>query len=84
MDEETKEVNVRKLGMNFKNDEVPQLVVEAGKIFGARLINKKSYCLVGCTVSPGFDFNDFKLYFKDDLLKIFGDDHKYIIEKMSL
>lgn len=38
-----------------------QLVVPANTWFAARLTNRKGYALVGCTVSPGFDFNDFEM-----------------------
>ncbi|GAA4827248.1 cupin domain-containing protein [Algivirga pacifica] len=42
-------------------------VVEAGSWFAARLKNrgKEDYALVGCTVAPGFDFEDFELAAKD-------------------
>jgi predicted cupin superfamily sugar epimerase len=38
-----------------------QHVVKAGKWFGARLPQDAEFCLVGCQVSPGFDFRDFEL-----------------------
>ncbi|MBK7910822.1 MAG: cupin domain-containing protein [Bacteroidetes bacterium] len=38
-----------------------QHVVPAGRWFGARLAAEGSFCLVGCQVSPGFDFRDFEL-----------------------
>ena len=40
---------------------VPQFVVPGGCWFAAEPLDKNSYTLVGCTVSPGFDFNDFEL-----------------------
>ncbi|HEX9596782.1 MAG TPA: cupin domain-containing protein, partial [Anaerolineales bacterium] len=33
-----------------------QVVMKAGTWLAASLNNKKSYCLLGCTVSPGFDY----------------------------
>ncbi|GHA90589.1 hypothetical protein GCM10009069_11950 [Algimonas arctica] len=39
----------------------PQIVVAAGVWFGAELVERNSYCLVGCTVSPGFEFSGFEL-----------------------
>ena len=38
-----------------------QHVVKAGRWFGARPAAGSDFCLVGCQVSPGFDFRDFEL-----------------------
>jgi uncharacterized protein len=38
-----------------------QHVVKAGRWFGARPAVGSEFCLVGCQVSPGFDFRDFEL-----------------------
>ncbi len=40
---------------------VYQHVVKAGVWFASRVKNGDGYALVGCTVSPGFDFQDFEL-----------------------
>ena len=50
--------NVR-LGKNLDENEVLQFVVPAGFWFGAKTTGV--YSLVGCQVSPGFDFRDFEL-----------------------
>ncbi|MFK7750386.1 MAG: cupin domain-containing protein [Kordia sp.] len=50
-----------KVGMNFNNGEQPQLVVPAGCWFASSVPQKDSYAFVGCTVAPGFDFDDFEL-----------------------
>ena len=49
------------IGNNLEAGEVPQYVVPAKHWFAAEVIKKDSYSLVGCTVSPGFDFKDFEL-----------------------
>jgi predicted cupin superfamily sugar epimerase len=54
------------LGPNIENGEVLQAVVPAGSIFGSKSNGK--YSLAGCVVSPGFDFQDFKLYSTSFLL----------------
>lgn len=36
-----------------------QVVVPAGAAFGAEVAAPGAWCLVGCTVAPGFDFADF-------------------------
>lgn len=38
-----------------------QYTVPAGNWFGSRVYGEGSWSLVGCTVSPGFDFQDFEM-----------------------
>ena len=52
---------ITRLGKDLLNGEVLQHVVPAGVWFGARLAEDSEFCLVGCQVSPGFDFKDFQL-----------------------
>lgn len=50
------------LGHPLKNNNAAfQVVVKAGTWFAAELENKKAYALVGCTVNPGFEYQDFIL-----------------------
>ncbi|WP_103867314.1 cupin domain-containing protein [Aquimarina sp. I32.4] len=49
------------LGLDLDKGELPQLVVPAGCWFASGVKNEEGYSLVGCTVSPGFDFKDFEL-----------------------
>ncbi len=71
-----------KLGKNIEMNEVFQVVVKNNNWFAAELIDKKSFCLVGCTVSPGFDFEDFELAKREELTKAFPR-HKEIIERFT-
>lgn len=57
----TEILHIIKLGRNLDNGEVLQAVVPANTWFGSFLPEKSDYALVGCTVSPGFDFQDFEL-----------------------
>jgi hypothetical protein len=57
-----------------------QAVVEAGSWFAASLQNTRSYCLVGCTVSPGFDYRDWELGNRSDLVRLYPK-YKSIIER---
>ncbi len=57
------------VGSDIENDEVPQYVVPAGFWFAARV--EKDFALAGCTVSPGFDFSDFELANRDELMSKF-------------
>jgi len=50
-----------KLGRNLENNEKPQTLIKNNHWFAAELIDKNYFCLVGCTVSPGFDFEDFEI-----------------------
>ena len=49
------------LGSDADDGEVFQCVVRAGCWFGSELVDGGSYALVGCTVAPGFDFEDFEM-----------------------
>jgi predicted cupin superfamily sugar epimerase len=60
IDENGKEITTR-LGKNINDGEVLQHVVKANRWFGATLPEGSDFCLVGCQVSPGFDFKDFEL-----------------------
>jgi predicted cupin superfamily sugar epimerase len=53
--------DVARLGIDLAAGERPQLVVPAGTWFGTELAPGAPYCLVGCTVAPGFEFADFAL-----------------------
>jgi predicted cupin superfamily sugar epimerase len=52
---------VRRLGRDLAAGERPQLVIPAGTWFGTELPPGVPFCLWGCTVAPGFDFQDFEL-----------------------
>jgi len=45
-----------------------QCVVKAGSWFASRPAPGVAYCIAGCTVSPGFDFADFELANRDELI----------------
>lgn len=70
------------LGNNFEKGEVSQAVVPAGFWFGAEVSDAESFALVGCTVAPGFDFSDFELGKRRELLTLYPQ-HKAIIEKLT-
>lgn len=46
-----------------------QLVVPAGCWFASGVTKPDAFSLVGCTVSPGFDFNDFELGTRAQLIR---------------
>lgn len=57
-----------KLGLDIEKGEKPQILVPKNYIFGSAM-NEEGYALVGCMVSPGFDFEDFELFERESLLK---------------
>ena len=70
------------IGNNIENDEVLQFVVPATYWFAAEVIADNSYALVGCTVSPGFDFRDFEMPNRETLIALFPQ-HSNVITKLT-
>jgi len=66
------------IGTNFLEGEKPQLVVAGNHWFAASVIQENAYALVSCTVSPGFDFSDFVLPTRKELLAKFPQHEKLI------
>ena len=60
---------ILKLGADIQNGFSFQHLVPAGCWFASAPVADNSFSFVGCTVSPGFDFNDFELAEKESLLK---------------
>ena len=71
-----------KLGPDFAAGESFQVVVAAGCWFGAEVSGPGEYSLVGCTVAPGFDFADFQMGSRSDLLRAYPQ-HKEIINRLT-
>jgi len=71
-----------KLGPDYENGEVFQAVVRAGSWFAATADTPESYALVGCTVSPGFEFEDFELADRCVMLQQFPQ-YRAIIEQLT-
>ncbi len=71
------------VGLELNKGETPHFIVPKNTIFGSQVLEKNSYSLVSCLVSPGFDFADFELIKIAELLKEFPQ-HKEIIEIMGM
>jgi predicted cupin superfamily sugar epimerase len=56
----------------------PQLVVPAGVWQGCRLEPGGAWALMGCTVSPGFDYADFELANREDLTRAYPEFSEFI------
>jgi predicted cupin superfamily sugar epimerase len=57
------------IGIDVRSGESPQYVVPAGAWFASRPLKGSQYSLLGCTVSPGFDFADFEMGRRAELLR---------------
>ena len=75
-------LEVLTLGSDFEAGEQFQLVVPANVWFASRPQQGVEFSLVGCTVSPGFDFNDFELAKQNDLEMEFPQ-HRTIIHELT-
>ncbi len=73
---------VGKLCKYFLDRKNPMQVIPKNYWFSAELKNKNSYGLVGCTVAPGFDFEDFEMGERGDLIKEFPQ-HNDLITQLT-
>ncbi|MEI9912869.1 MAG: cupin domain-containing protein [Bacteroidota bacterium] len=66
------------LGNDIEKGQSLFCVIGGGNWFGSRVANGGEYGLAGCTVAPGFDFNDFELADKKLLLAAYPEYAKLI------
>ena len=82
LEEGSKKLGEFRLGNNIQGGDMFQLIVRRGSWFGATVNDPSSYSLVGCTVSPAFDFGDFELGQREKLVDMYPE-YKLIIEKLT-
>jgi predicted cupin superfamily sugar epimerase len=70
------------LGTNLNENQLLQLIIPAGAIFGAEVLEQHSFTILGCMVSPGFHFDDFELIKSNSILYNYPE-HRSIIEKLT-
>jgi predicted cupin superfamily sugar epimerase len=72
------------LGSDLAAGQRPQHMVPAGHWQGARPLPagnvNSNFTLVGCTVAPGFDFADFEMPGRPELLSLFPEHRELILE----
>ena len=68
--------------MDLVAGQQPQLVVPANSWFASSVKDPDSYSLVGCTVAPGFDFEDFEMAERAALIEQYPQ-HTLIIEGLT-
>lgn len=71
----------KQLGTDIENGESPQVLVPKGYIFGSAM-NKEGFSLVGCMVSPAFEYEEFELFEREYLLNLYPK-YKDIILKLT-
>jgi predicted cupin superfamily sugar epimerase len=70
------------LGSDPDAGQVLQAVVPAGRWFASHVADWKSFAVVGCTVAPGFDFEDFDM---GKLAKLVAEypQHQEVIQRLT-
>lgn len=74
-------LTARRLGLAAEKGESPQLLVEAGMIFGSAM-EADGFSLVGCMCAPCFRYEEFELFTRSELLKLFPQ-HEEIITRLT-
>ena len=67
-----------RLGRDLDAGEIPQVVVPAGCWFASHVVGWKSFAVVGCTVAPGFDFEDFEMARRAELVARYPEQREWI------
>ena len=67
------------LGQDIATGQQLQVVVPAGTWQGSFLNEGGEYALMGCTVAPGFEFQDFEIGRREDLIQEFPDWEEMIV-----
>jgi predicted cupin superfamily sugar epimerase len=70
------------LGRDLEEGQVPQAVVRAGCWFASHVADWESFAVVGCTVAPGFDFEDFEMGKREELGARYPQ-HREVIERLT-
>jgi predicted cupin superfamily sugar epimerase len=70
------------LGNDPDAGQVFQAVVRAGCWFASHVADWRSWALVGCTVAPGFDFADFEMGKRGDLVQEYPQ-HREMIGRLT-
>jgi predicted cupin superfamily sugar epimerase len=70
------------LGKDPEDGQVLQAVVRAGCRFASHVADWKSFAVVGCTVAPGFEFEDFEMGKRNELVREYPQ-HRRMIERLT-
>jgi len=75
------ELKISSLGNDLEKGHLFQYVVPANCWFASRPAPGSEYCFVGCTVSPGFEFEDLELADQTELSVMYPQ-HRSIIKEL--
>ncbi len=70
------------LGTDLEAGEKPQAIIKNNTWFAAELKDKRTYGLYGCTTSPGFEYEDFEMGDKKQLLEKYPQ-HEAILSRLT-
>lgn len=70
------------LGSDMERGESFQVLIEAGCWFAATVDDVATYTLVGCTVAPGFAYEDYELAHRDALMTQYPQ-HSELIRRLT-
>jgi predicted cupin superfamily sugar epimerase len=59
------------MGNRLERGEIPQVIVPSGVWQGTRLCGGGKFALLGCSVSPGFEYEDFTMAGREELSRLF-------------
>lgn len=76
------EYSTQQVGNQLDKGQTLMFCVPAGWYFGAEVDDKNSFSLVGCTVAPGFDFDDFEMPSAEELIMQYPQNRE-IIERLA-
>tara|TARA_Y100001968_G_C19413002_1_gene747412 strand:- start:176 stop:808 length:633 start_codon:yes stop_codon:yes gene_type:complete len=72
----------KSLGPDLFNGEEQQIIIEAGTTFAAEPSSRSSWCLISCSVCPGFEFEDFDWGDTHNLIMRFPE-HEGLLDRLS-
>jgi predicted cupin superfamily sugar epimerase len=72
----------KRLGRNIDEGESFQVAIEPGSRFAAKQRGPGDFTLAGCTVTPGFEYEDMEIAERAEL-KARYPQHREIIEKLT-
>ena len=80
--DEIGQLHSQTLGSNYEKGELSQITMKPNTYFAAELQNNADYAFVGCSVTPGFDYEDFSIATQSQLLELYPE-HVTIITRLT-
>jgi predicted cupin superfamily sugar epimerase len=74
--------NLTKQILGNDKDDNPVIIIKKNQWFAAEIKDKSAFSLTGCTVSPGFDFDDLEFAATEKLIKLYPQ-HSAVIKRFT-